>query len=233
MIMWINLENGKLRKGDYIRFGKKIASLWVMLGMMFGFSACGEPNISTPDTATRDTATKDTAVKSTTQPTTVYVTTEPTTVKPTEKTKKDKKKIKTTSPPTEPPTKKVEVQAETKTITKSNNTYNTSSDEVDLLARVIYCEAGNCSEYCQWLVGSTAMNLADSNGGLRAVAFDYNTFNVAGILYTRDPSELSYSVAQRILSGDRDYNVKAFRMSYYHSFGTPYAVVDNVYFSSY
>lgn len=57
MIMWINLENGKLRKGDYIRFGKKIASLWVMLGVMFGFSACGEPNISTPDTATRDTAT--------------------------------------------------------------------------------------------------------------------------------------------------------------------------------
>ena len=214
MIMWINLENGKLRKGDYIRFGKKIASLWVMLGMMFGFSACGEPNISTPDTAT-------------------HATTEPTTEKPTEKTKKDKKKVKTTSPPTEPPTEKVEVQAETKTITKSNNTYNTSSDEVDLLARVIYCEAGNCSEYCQWLVGSTAMNLADSNGGLRAVAFDYNTFNVAGILYTRDPSELSYSVAQRILSGDRDYNVKAFRMSYYHSFGAPYAVVDNVYFSSY
>lgn len=206
--MWINLENGKLRKGDYIRFGKKIASLWVMLGMMFGFSACGEPNISTPDTATRDTATKDTVAKPATQPTTVHAT-------------------------TEPPTEKVEVQAETKTITKSNNTYNTSSDEVDLLARVIYCEAGNCSEYCQWLVGSTAMNLADSNGGLRVVAFDYNTFNVAGILYTRDPSELSYSVAQRILSGDRDYNVKAFRMSYYHSFGTPYAVVDNVYFSSY
>ena len=211
MIMWTSLENGKLRKGDYIRIGKKIASIWVMLGMMFGFSACGESNISTPGTATRDMATKDTATKDTaTKPTT-----------------------QPTSPPTEPPTEKVEAQTETKTITKSNNTYNTSSDEVDLLARVIYCEAGNCSEYCQWLVGSTAMNLADSNGGLRAVAFDYNTFNVAGILYTRDPSELSYSVAQRVLSGDRDYNVKAFRMSYYHSFGTPYAVVDNVYFSSY
>lgn len=184
-----------------------------MLGMMFGFSACGEPNISTPDTATRDmatkdTATKDTVVKSTTQPTTVQVA-------------------------TEPPTEKAEIQAETKTITKSNNTYKYNTSEVDLLARVIYCEAGNCSEYCQWLVGSTAMNLADSNGGLKAVAFDYNTFNVAGILYTRDPSELSYSVAQRILSGNRDYNVTAFRMSYYHSFGAPYAVVDNVYFSSY
>lgn len=94
MIMWINLENGKLRKGDYIRFGKKIASLWVMLGMMFGFSACGEPNISTPDTATRDTATKDTVAKPTTQPTTVHVTTEPTTVKPTEKTKKTRRRLK-------------------------------------------------------------------------------------------------------------------------------------------
>lgn len=114
------------------------------------------------------------------------------------------------------------------------NNYQSYSDyELDLLARTIYQESGICSEYCQWLVGSTVLNLADDRGGIENVVFDYNTFNVAYILYDCTPSDLSYSVAERLLSGDRDYNVKAFRTDYYHSFGTPYTCVDNVYFSVY
>lgn len=107
------------------------------------------------------------------------------------------------------------------------------SIDTDLLARVIYCESGICSEYCQWLVGSVAMNLAEEYGSLESVAFNYNIFNVANILYTREPSELSYSVAERIVSGDRNTAVKAFRTDYYHSFGQPYESVDNVYFTVY
>ena len=38
--------------------------------------------------------------------------------------------------------------------------------EYDLLARTIYQESGICSEYCQWLVGSTVLNLAETNGGI-------------------------------------------------------------------
>lgn len=115
-----------------------------------------------------------------------------------------------------------------------DNVSNNASDyELDLLARTIYQEAGICGEYCQWLVGSTVLNLADSYGGIEAVVFDYNTFNVAYSLYNATPSDLSYSVANRLLSGDRDYAVKAFRTDYYHSFGTPYTSVDNVYFSTY
>lgn len=110
---------------------------------------------------------------------------------------------------------------------------NEYSDSIDLLARVIWQEAGTCSEYCQWLVGSAALNLADSKGGLEAVVFDYNTFNVAYSLYDSTPSDLSYSVASRLFSGDRDYLVMAFRTDYYHDFGTPYISVDNVYFSTY
>lgn len=105
--------------------------------------------------------------------------------------------------------------------------------QVDLLARVIYQESGTCSEHCQWLVGSTAMNLADEYGGLENVAYDYNIFNVAGLLYRATPSDLSYSVARRVLSGDRNYSVKAFRTDYFHNFGTPYISADNVYFSTY
>lgn len=111
-------------------------------------------------------------------------------------------------------------------------TYNYSED-ADLLAKVIYLEAGECSEYCQWLVGSTAMNLADEYGSLSAVAYNYNIFNVAYDIDSCQPSELSYSVAERILSGDRDYNVRAFRDGSYHTFGTPYDCVDGVYFSTY
>ena len=105
--------------------------------------------------------------------------------------------------------------------------------EYDLLARTIYQESGICGEYCQWLVGSTVLNLADRRGGIENVVFDYNTFNVAYILFDATPSDLSYSVARRLISGDRDYNVMAFRDSYYHNFGEPYASVDNMYFSVY
>lgn len=108
-----------------------------------------------------------------------------------------------------------------------------SDDIVDLVARTIYCEAGSCSEECQWLVGSTILNLAEDNGGVENVVSNNNIFNVSNILYTKTPSDLSYKVANRVLSGDRDYNVYAFRTDYYHDFGKPYTCIDNVYFSSY
>lgn len=113
-----------------------------------------------------------------------------------------------------------------------NNYESYSEYEYDLVARTIYQEVGGCSEDCQWLVGSTILNLADERGGIENVVFDYNTFNVAYVLYDCTPSELSYKVATRVLSGDRDYNVKYFRTDYYHGFGTPYTNVDNVYFST-
>lgn len=110
-----------------------------------------------------------------------------------------------------------------------------SSSDREWIARVICMEAGNCSEECQWLVGSTALNLADryNGGNIEATVTDPNIFAVAGYFYLREPSVQNWAVADRVLSGDRDYQVMAFRTDYYHSFGTPYTVVDNVYFSTY
>lgn len=174
-----------------------------------------------------------------TEPVSEKETTEPTTEKPTE-APTEKPTEKPTEAPTEAPTEKETEPTAKKNVEKKETEENNSSDNVsvdyatqDLLARVIYLESGICSEYCQWLVGSTAMNLADTNGGLAAVAYDYNTFNVAYMIDSCTPSELSMQVAKRILSGDRDYNVKAFRTNYYHNFGTPYTNVDNVYFSTF
>lgn len=125
------------------------------------------------------------------------------------------------------------VEATTASTKDEHNNYQSYSEyEYDLVARTIYQESGICGEYCQWLVGSTILNLADERGGIENVVFDYNTFNVAYVLYDCTPSELSYQVAARVLSGDRDYNVKYFRTDYYHGFGTPYTNVDNVYFST-
>ena len=112
-----------------------------------------------------------------------------------------------------------------------NSSY--SEDDVDLIARTVYLESGGCGEYCQWLTASTILNLAESRGGVANVVYDYNTFNVADMIDYCSPSDLSYSVAERVISGDRDYNVKAFRADYYHDFGSPYTSADNVYFSTY
>lgn len=138
--------------------------------------------------------------------------------------------LKETQPATE---ELVEEMPETTTeMFVTESTYNYSGD-VELLASVIYLESGSCSEYCQWLVGSAIMNLADANGGLDVVAHDYNMFEVAPDVDSCEPSELSTSVAQRVLSGDRDYAVNAFREGYYHEWATPYTNVDNVYFSTF
>lgn len=107
-------------------------------------------------------------------------------------------------------------------------------EDVDLLARVIYQEAGSCSEYCQYLVGSTALNLADYYGtDLSSIVHNYNIFNVAYMLYNTEPSETSFNVAENLINNGRDYSVMAFRTDYYHNFGQPYTSVDNVYFSTF
>lgn len=146
-----------------------------------------------------------------------------------------KKAAATTYITTEPTTK------ETTTITTTTSNNSESEDwlngytwrEYDLLARTIYQESGVCGEYCQWLVGSTVLNRADRYGGIENVVFDPAHFDVYNELFDETPSDLSYFVARRLISGDRDYKVMAFRNSYYHSFGTPYDKVDNMYFSTF
>lgn len=111
------------------------------------------------------------------------------------------------------------------------DTTDYSDSDLNLLARVIWAEAGDCSEECQWLVASTTMNLAEEMGDGTLESIVYNT-NIVYISYS-EPDSQCYRVAARVLSGDRDYRVKAFRLGKYHDFGTPYTVVDNVYFSTF
>ena len=207
-------------------------------------TACGE---TSSDKATDDSAATIDEISTTVAEPTITTTTKPT-EQPTTVAKKEK--------PTEPATKEEPVEAEgseqdvqkqpekedthdekkdTADTEQAHNVSdsNYSQSDVDLVARTVYLESGSCGEYCQWLTASTILNLAESRGGIADVVYDYNTFNVAGMVDSCSPSDLSYSVAERVLSGDRDYNVMAFRAGYYHSFGTPYTNADNVYFSTY
>lgn len=233
---WICL----IRKGGFIGYKLTVA----VLSLLIVLSGCGRyiNSVKTPPKANKINfvSTYDTVQRKSVEETTIEKTTISTIettiskveTKPTETivVAESKEEIESYSEIE----KYIEAETEpTEEVTENIVTDNDSDTNIDLLARIIYFESGNCSEYCQWLVGSTAMNLANEYGSLETVAFNYDIFNVANILYTDTPSSLSYSVATRIINGDRDVNVRAFRTDYYHSFGSPYTNVDNVYFSSY
>ena len=191
-----------------------------MLGV-FIVSSIEIPSVSTPDEATVVSNTASTVAFATTEEATKNIAVEEDSV--TEATTKPVINI----------TDATSNESSYCSSATSDSIDDVSEYELDLVARTIYQEAGICGEYCQWLVGSTILNLADECGGVENVVFDYDKFNVAYVLYSATPSDSSYAVARRVLSGDRDYNVKAFRNNYYHDFGTPYTSVDNVYFSTY
>lgn len=196
---------------------------------------------STADEATRDEATPDEATIDQVAPTEVTQPTIAETESPTTQlTEPD------TKPESEPePIQERAVEEEEEYIDEPNEPADEykyeaedrqelpvySDSDLDLLARVIYAEAGGCSEYCQWLVASTTMNLAEDLGDGYLSSIVYNT-NIIYISYGT-PDSQCYKVAEKVLSGDRDYQVMAFRSDYYHEFGTPYTSVDNVYFSTY
>ena len=112
---------------------------------------------------------------------------------------------------------------------RSTDSYN--DDDVSLLARVLWAEAGGCSWDCQRLVASTVLNLADymSGSDLSEIVYDTSVVYISN----DEPSSQCYEVARAVLAGDRDYNVMAFRSWYYHDFGTPYTNIDDVYFSTF
>lgn len=199
--------------------------------------------VSTPDSvATVDEATPDSvstlseAIKPTSSPTIAP------TEQPTDKPIEDS----TYSPPVEETQnsnteeynqddgKEYDVAEETEESEQIYENPSFSDSDREIIARVIMAESGNCSIDCLWLTGSALLNLADYyyEGNLEAVAYDPQVFNVADILDSVVPSQDCWDTADRLLSGDRDYKVMFFRTDYYHSFGTPYINIDNVYFST-
>lgn len=89
-------------------------------------------------------------------------------------------------------------------MTYIHTTLEEKADDIDLLARVIEFECGAdwCSDELQYLTGAVVINrVYDSRfpNTIRDVIFAPGQYATAGMLYTRNPSERSVKVAQKII----------------------------------
>lgn len=119
--------------------------------------------------------------------------------------------------------------------TRSVQRCNLSEYEIQLLAKLVYCEVGNCSYRLKKAVASVVVNQAKRHG-----------LSIRGAIYRDGAFSTSYKVARTRASKSciqavRDVcrngttlprSVIAFRNGHYHSFGRRYCRIENVYFSS-
>lgn len=105
-------------------------------------------------------------------------------------------------------------------------------EETEILAKLLYREAGSMGYEGQRYVCSAILNLSDYTGrSIWELAHDINTMSVAPIVDSAVPNETQYQVIEDVLNGARVEEICYFRTSYYHSFGTPVCNIENVYFS--
>lgn len=115
----------------------------------------------------------------------------------------------------------------------TNNSKNKNyENEKDILAKLLYCEAGGTSWDCQVYTCSAILNLSDHRGEtISEMASQEWLFSVAPWVWGSTPTQTQYEVIDYVLSGGRVSDVKWFRTNYYHNFGSPVTTIDNVYFS--
>lgn len=122
------------------------------------------------------------------------------------------------------------------TSTAANNyVFNLTSAERRDVAALLYLEAGSTSYQCQKLVAEVIFNQWRSRGGsIYDTLYAPNLFTPAYSISYTTPMQTQFDIVDTICSYGVSipWNVLYFRAGYYHSFGTPYTNVDNVYFSS-
>lgn len=106
-----------------------------------------------------------------------------------------------------------------------------TSEQRELLAKMLYCEAGGEGWDCQVATCSAIINFIENYGGDFSVLDNANKFSPAPYYRYKTPTKTNYQVLDYVLSGHLIANIKYFRIHYYHSFGTPMFAIDNVYFS--
>ena len=106
-----------------------------------------------------------------------------------------------------------------------------TSEQKELIAKMLYCEAGGESWDCQVATCSAIINFIEHYGGNFAVLDNSNKFDPASYYRYKTPTKMNWQVVDYVLSGHLITNIKYFRINHYHYFGTPMFSVDNVYFS--
>lgn len=119
------------------------------------------------------------------------------------------------------------------TSTKIDSEKITITDsEREILAKLLYAEAGVCNWQGQVYTCSAILNLSEhSQRSIWEMAHDFNTFSVAHHVDSVTPNSTQYAVIDYVLNGGLVPEICYFRTDYYHSFGTPVCKVDGHYFS--
>ena len=106
------------------------------------------------------------------------------------------------------------------------------TNEQEILAKLLYREAGGMGWEGQVYVCSAILNLRDRNNcSIWTMAHDINTFAVAPYVDSAVPTATQYEVIEYVLNGGRIKEICYFREDYYHSFGTPVCQIENICFS--
>lgn len=105
-------------------------------------------------------------------------------------------------------------------------------EEEEILAKLLYCEAGHCSWEAQTYVCSAILNYCERNNvTIEEAAHNIDSFSVAPFVDSAEPLPIQYEVIYYVLDEGRIPDICYFRIDYYHGFGTPVCNIGNLYFS--
>lgn len=117
--------------------------------------------------------------------------------------------------------------------------YELTYDEIDMLARLVYLEAGGESYECMKGVASVVLNRMTSTGmSLYDVIYAPNQFSPACYIESTCYTDTVYSAVMDVVENGPSLPtyVTFFRADYYHDFGNdivvPYTCINNTYFSA-
>ncbi|NLB09456.1 MAG: SH3 domain-containing protein, partial [Clostridiaceae bacterium] len=140
------------------------------------------------------------------------------------------KPIQETSPPTSKPTEGSGNTSESTTDIKIKLT----ADERRDTAALLYLEGGATSRACQKMITEVIFNQWKLRGGsLTDTLFAPSLFTVAHRIKSTTPKALQYEIVDEVCRDGVSIpsDILYFRSNYYHSFGTPYTKIGNIYFS--
>lgn len=106
-----------------------------------------------------------------------------------------------------------------------------TSEQKELIAKMLYCEAGGEGWDCQVATCSAIINFIEHYGGNFSVLDNGNKFSPASYYRYKTPTKMNWQVLDYVLSGHLIANIKYFQLYSYHNFGTPMFMIDGVYFS--
>ena len=130
-----------------------------------------------------------------------------------------------------------EVEKEVYIEVEPKNHYDVTSEEREMIARLLYREAGGTGLDCQKMVVSVIFNRYDAakeGTSLSDIVYAKGQFTPASILYRTTPTEENYEAVDFIIKNGSvlPSYVKYFRASYHFNWSgyVGYTSLDNVYF---